>query len=218
MDNKSLPKLKLVKFNEVKHLPKDLEGKINDEFFILLTTFLGERRGLEVNRLNLQKTLFLTKIVLRKEGIQFFNTGFYKHLYGPYQKRLHFTTQSLSSYNLIEKEAVTGKNIVLTNKGINFLLFALQKMNKDEAFEKYTETALTCLSKFSGDKAGKAIDFTHSLQVKVGDQTKTIHEIKDSEDYYLEPLEETKVKKIIKAPSEAIANLINFRAYSIPSQ
>lgn len=217
MGNKNLPKLKLVKFDEAKHLPENLEEKISDEFFILLTTFLGERRGLKVNRLNLQKTLFLTKILLHQEGIKFFNTGFYKYLHGPYQKRLHFTTQSLSSYALIEKESVVGNNIVLTNKGINFLLFALQKMDKDKAFRKYTETALACLSKFSGDKAGKAIDFTHSLRVKVGDQIKTIHEIEDSEDYYLEPTEKTKVKKIIKVPSEAIANLINFRAYSIPT-
>lgn len=215
MGKKNLPKIKRVKFDEAKHLPKNLEEKINDEFFILLTTFLGERQGLKVNRLNLQKTLFLTKILLHQEGIKFFNTGFYKYLHGPYQKKLHFATQRLASYTLIEKEDIAGNNIILTNKGINFLLFALQKMKKDEAFRKYTETALICLSKFSGDKAGKSIDFTHSLRVKVGNQTKTIHKLEDSENYYLEPSEKTKVKKIIKAPSEAIANLINFRAYSV---
>lgn len=215
MNRQNLPIFKLVKFDKKKHFPKTIEEKLSDDFFILLTTFIGESHELRVNRLNLQKTLFLTKGLLYQEGIHFFNTGFYKFLYGPFQKKIFYSTQRLSTYSLLKKECETESDIRLSANGVNFLLFTLKKLKRDGALKKYKETVLDYLSEFSGNKAGKAIDLTHSIKVKVGGKIKALHEIEDNEDYYLEPLKKIKTKKTLSAPPEAIANLVNFRAYSI---
>lgn len=211
----SLPKLKLVKFDESKHLPKTAEEKLNDDFFILLTSFIGENNGLQVNRLNLQKTIFLTKLALYQKGIKFFNTDFYKYQFGPFQKRIHFSTQRLAKYSLIEKEDDAGANIKLTNEGINFLLFTLEKLPQDAAFKEYLETTKNYLQEYSGDKAGKSIDLTHSMEVETDRGVKKVEDLASSEEYYLEPATEVKYKETIAAPPEAITNLANYREYSL---
>ncbi len=211
----SLPKLRLVKFDEDKHLPKTVEEKLSDDFFVLLTAYIGESGGLEVNRLNLQKTIFLTKIVLHEKGIKFFNTSFYKYLYGPYQKRVHFSTQRLVNYSLIEEEEKTGNNIVLTNEGINFLIFTLEKLSANPAFKEYQDIARGFLKEYSGKKAYKSIDLTHSMKVQIDGGIKTIEELADSEDFYLEPANTVKYKTEIVAPGEAVTNLLNYREYAL---
>ena len=210
-----LPPLKLVRFDEKKHLPKTAEEKLNDDFFILLTAYIGERSGLKVNRLNLQKTIFLTKLALHEKGVKFFNTSFYKYLYGPYQKRVHFSTQRLSNYSLIEKEEEVGDGIKLTNEGVNFINFALGKILDNEALKEYIETTREFLEEYSGDKAGKSIDSTHKMAVKAGGETTTVDDLTTSEDYYLEPATSVTYKATLVAPQEAITNLANYREYSL---
>lgn len=210
-----LPPLKLVRFDEKKHLPKTAEEKLSDDFFILLTSYIGERSGLQVNRLNLQKTIFLTKLVLHEKGIKFFNTSFYRYLYGPYQKRVHFSTQRLVNYSLIENEERAGDNIKLTSEGINFLTFALEKLPNNDVFREYVETTNMFLEKYSGGKAGKSIDLTHKMAVKTNKGIKTIDDLATSEEYYLEPATDTKYTATIQAPREAITNLANYREYSL---
>lgn len=209
----SLPKLKLVKFDKSKHLPKTAEEKLNDDFFILLTAYVGETSGLKVNRLNLQKTIFLTKLALHEKGIRFFNTSFYKYMWGPFQKRVHFSAQRLSSYSLIEKGP--GEDIKLTSEGINFLLFTLEKLTDNKAFKEYLETTKRFLEEYSGDKAGRSIDLTHTMKVETDKGTKTVDDLAASEDYYLEPATEVEYKETIAAPPEAITNLANYREYSL---
>lgn len=211
----NLPKLKLVRFDENKHLPKTAEEKLSDDFFILLTAYIGENSGLKVNRLNLQKTLFLTKLALHEKGIKFFNTGFYRYSWGPYQKRVHFSTQRLSSYSLIEKEENAGEDIKLTNEGVNFLLFTLEKLPNSDAFKEFVETTKAFLEEYSGTKAGRSIDLTHAMKVETGQATKTVEDLASSEDYYLEPATEVKYTATITAPQEAITNLANYREYSL---
>ncbi|MCX6706425.1 MAG: hypothetical protein NTV24_05010 [Candidatus Woesebacteria bacterium] len=210
-----MPKLKLVKFDEEKHLPKTVEEKLNDDFFILLTAYIGETNGLAVNRLNLQKTIFLTKLVLYEKGIKFFNTSFYKYLYGPYQKRVFFSTQRLAGYSLIEKEDKTGNDIVLTNEGINFLIFTLGKLSEDPNFKEYRDITKSFLQEFSGKNARKSIDITHSMKVQIDGETKTVNDLADTEDLYLEPVERVNYKSEIVAPEDAIINLVNYREYAL---
>ena len=210
-----LPPLKLVRFDEDRHLPKTAEEKLNDDFFILLTAYIGERSGLKVNRLNLQKTIFLTKLALHEKGIKFFNTSFYKYIYGPYQKRVHFSTQRLSNYSLIEKEEKAGDDIKLTNEGVNFLNFALEKLPNNEAFKNFIEITRAFLEEYSGDKAGKLIDLTHEMEVKTDEDTKRMDSLTTNEDYYLEPATDVTYTAAIMAPQEAITNLANYREYSL---
>ncbi len=211
----SLPKLKLVKFNENKHLPKTAEEKLSDDFFILLTAFIGENNGLQVNRLNLQKAIFLTKLVLHQKGIKFFNTNFYKYTFGPFQKRIHYSAQRLAKYSLIEKEDDAGDNIKLTNEGVNFLLFTLEKLPQDEAFKEYLDITRKFLQEYSGNKAGKSIDLTHSMEVQTEKGVIKVDDLASSEEYYLEPDTQVKYTATIMAPQEAIGNLANYRAYSL---
>ena len=210
-----LPALKLVRFNEDRHLPKTAEEKLNDDFFILLTAYIGERSGLKVNRLNLQKTIFLTKLALHEKGIKFFNTSFCRHLYGPYQKRVHFSTQRLTKYSLIEKEEIVGNDIVLTNEGVNFLNFVLEKLPENEAFKSYFETTKGFLEEYSGDRAGRSIDQTHKMKVRTSKGIRRVEDLTTDENYYLEPEIDVSYKASVEAPQEAIANLANYREYSL---